>query len=273
MNTPTLYHNRTWLLMLLLSVAATVALSAWLVCAGGNDLAEDSPPVDSLLRVDLPADAVDVVRLDYRGFTAYYDPHWRQPRCVVYVLTAERTAGDVAREKHFRADTAVIGCAVPTDYARSGWQRGHLAPAVHMKWDSLAMRQSFLMTNVCPQHPRLNAKAWQLLEQKCSEWAVRFDTIVVATGPVPGAWADTIRPANVLVPNAFFKVVLAPCAHPPQCIAFLYANGPNSTDLNRHVAGVRQVERLTGLNFFAAYDPARQDSIETAPPMLNAWLR
>jgi endonuclease G len=71
-------------------------------------------------------------------------------------LTKEKLAknGDTDR-KHstFQEDTSVpIGFrARLADYLRSGFDRGHMAPAADAKFSQAAMDETFILTNISPQ--------------------------------------------------------------------------------------------------------------------------
>ena len=92
---------------------------------------------------------------------------------------------------------------------KSGYDRGHMAPAADMKWSKQAMEESFYMSNICPQNPNLNRGDWNDLEEKSRQWAKKYGAVYIACGPI----YDTKRPKRignnkVAVPHAFYKVIL-----------------------------------------------------------------
>ena len=56
--------------------------------------------------------------------------------------------------------------ATTNDYKNSGWNRGHMAPAGDMKWSEQAMKESFYLSNICPQNKNLNSGIWKDLEEQ-----------------------------------------------------------------------------------------------------------
>ena len=70
------------------------------------------------------------------------------------------------------------------DYKGSGWSRGHMCPAGDNKWNRDAMYETFLYSNVCPQHPRLNSGDWNEIEMACRRWAEKYGDVYIVCGPV-----------------------------------------------------------------------------------------
>ena len=68
--------------------------------------------------------------------------------------------------------------ATNADYTRSGYDKGHMAPAADMKWSPEAMKESFYFSNMCPQHPQLNRRGWKNLEEKIRNWAIADSAII-----------------------------------------------------------------------------------------------
>jgi len=202
---------------------------------------------DSLQHIDAPG----CQQKDYKGFRVYFDANAHLPRCVIYELTADETLGQEPRAKDFAQDTSVKGCPTPRDYAGSGMDRGHMVPAGDLKWDSTAMLQSFLMTNICPQDKSLNEGGWNRLEEKAREWARRDGAIIIAAGPVIEAGLQRTD-AGVLIPRRYFKVVLTHQSQPMHAVAFVYANAPCNGPLRQYAVSVDSVERITGIDFFSA---------------------
>lgn len=218
--------------------------------------------VAELQVVKLP-DGMPDKRLAYRGFTVHFNPELHIPNCVVYELTASETEGSVPRFGSFETDSAVAGCANPWDYTLSGYDRGHMIPAGDLRWDSLAMRESFKMTNVCPQTRALNSGGWTKIEDKIREWAVRDSALIVVTGPVITRGMKTIGDSQVAVPTAFFKVVLAPFATPIRAIGFVLPNKAANGSLKKYAVSVDEVERRTGIDFFSALPDDIENDIES----------
>lgn len=252
-----------------LSIAAMAAVVALFATTGAVDTAIPPDCLHGLEKVQVPKPCR---RIAYTGFTDYFNPEWHMPSCVVYELTRNETQGTVSRYDNFETESAVDGCAKPGDYAGSGYDRGHIAPAADFKWSSKAMRETFKMTNVCPQAQSLNSGGWSRLEEKVREWAVRDSAIVVASGPVVKPGHRTAGAGKVAVPQAFFKVVLAPYATPPRAIAFIYPNGPAGLRLKDYAVTVDSVEAATGLDFFSALPDRLENTIERQCN-INQWVK
>ena len=85
----------------------------------------------------------------HTGYMLSYDADYKTPQWVAWTLTARQAQGTAPRYDKFQADPKVRGAkAYPSDYTRSGYDRGHMAPAGDMKWSETAMQESFYMTNV-----------------------------------------------------------------------------------------------------------------------------
>lgn len=214
-----------------------------------------------LMQVVLP-DNLKSVRCHYRGFTSHFNPDFHIPNVVIYELTVDEADGTLPRYKNFITDDRVEGCATPDDYSYSGYDRGHMAPAGDMKWDKDAMRESFYMTNICPQAKSLNTGAWNKLESRVREWAKRDSALIVASGPILGDSMPTIGDSKVTVPPRFFKILLASHAVPPRAIAFIYDNARATGSLEQHAVSVDVVEEATGIDFFSALPDEVEDAIE-----------
>lgn len=82
---------------------------------------------------------------------------------MAYTLTAKNLQSkQVRRRDRFKSDPEVkIHPVRPKDYAKSGYDKGHLAPAADMTYSLASMRNSFLMTNISPQIPGCNRGIWK----------------------------------------------------------------------------------------------------------------
>ena len=225
---------------------------------------------DSLMTIKVPYNVSDTL-LRYEAFTVNFNSARGIANCAAYELVTNELNGTAERSNDFVQDYHVKGCPSPSDYTGSGMDRGHLVPAGDMKWNAKAMRQSFLLTNVCPMHKALNEGGWAKLEEKVREWAARDSALLVFTGPIVNSSDTTLASGRVTVPSSYFKVVMAPCVRPVRAIAFIYPNGYSGGRLQQYAVSVDEVEHLTGLDFFPTLPFDEQQHLESSIH-LDAWL-
>ena len=225
---------------------------------------------DSLLTVAVLHGMNDTL-VRYDAFDVHFNSGRGIANCAVYELVNNELNGTEERDNAFLQDTGVKGCPEPTNYAGSGFDRGHLVPAGDLKWNPEAMRQSFLMTNICPMHKALNEGGWAKLEEKVREWTARDSALLVFTGPVVSDSDTTLADGRVKVPNAYYKVIMAPCVRPMRAIAFIYPNGHSGGRLLQYAVSVNEVEQKTGLDFFPYLTDEEEQRLESVVN-LDAWL-
>jgi endonuclease G len=156
------------------------------------------------------------------------------------------------------------------DYRGSGWSRGHMCPAGDNKWSYNAMYDSFSLVNVCPQNSKLNSGLWNSIEMDCRKWARKYGAVYIVCGPV---WMKgehrSIGENEVLVPEAFFKVVLC-LAGKPKAFGFIVRNTEGNKKRDMYYNSVDQVERITGFDFFPALPDDIEDVVE-ATASIEDW--
>lgn len=262
-------RNR-FLIILLLAAAAAIAMIPAETPA--TPMAPGQMPSDSLLAVGVP-DGVCPVIINYEGFTVGFNPEMHQPWFVAWELTPERAFADVSTraDARFAPDPDVAGCATLNDYRRSGFDRGHMAPAADMKWSHQAMADCHLLTNMCPQLQAINSGAWATIEKNARNWTRRHGHLYIVAGPVlSDSLTRTIGRSEIPVPERFFKVIVAPEADPPMGIAFVVPNHPFDGGAQATVTTIDHVELITGFDFFAALPDPLEDALESQASMA-AW--
>jgi len=199
--------------------------------------------------------------LERTGYVASYNKETLCPNWVAWHLTAEHADGSLPRDNAFYEDMDVPAPrATNEDYRGSGWSRGHMCPAGDNKWDEQAMDESFLLTNVCPQDRSLNSGVWNRIEMNCRQWAKKYGDVYIVCGPVLlNREHETIGKNKVVVPEAFFKVVLC-LQGKPKAIGYIVRNNEGKKKHDLYINSIDDVERITGYDFF----PALPDNIEEA---------
>lgn len=230
-----------------------------------DDVATDTRPPRPEAATDteayLPAANPDGEVVRHKGFTLEYAEDYEQARWVVHRVLGK--TGKAKRANRFQPDPLVTThSALPSDYTRSGYDRGHMAPAGDFKYDQAATNETFYMSNMSPQDHALNIGLWNDLEEQVRRWAKGRGSLVVVTGPVLRPGLPTIgRSAQVAVPERYFKIAYDPARQ--QAIAFLVENRNYSdTNLREMAVSVDDVEKATGVDFFAKLPEATQRTVE-----------
>lgn len=206
-----------------------------------------------------------------KSYTVSYNADTRQANWVAWRLTAEHTRGDVARPQGaFHEDTEVPRPRAHfEDYRDSPMSRGHLCPAGDNKWDAEAMYETFLMTNVSPQHRSFNAGEWNEIEKLCRTWARRYGAVAIVTGPLFANEPQRIGRARVAVPSAFFKAVVRGGSS-PAAIAFVLANDDSNRPWRSCAMSVDELERRHHLDLFPTLPDTLEQRIE-ATHAVSQW--
>ena len=197
----------------------------------------------------------------HEGYMVSYNSDYRIANWVAYELTSKEAKSKKAtRSNKFVPDPLVKGAtALNEDYTRTGYDRGHLAPAGDMKWSMKAMRESFYLSNICPQDPDLNRGIWKELEEQIRLWASENGSLLVVTGPIITDDLRRLGKNRVGIPKRFFKVVCTQTAGRPEGVGFLFDNRDyGDTSLRSMMIPIDSVESVTGIDFF----PSLPDSIE-----------
>lgn len=202
--------------------------------------------------------------IHHTGYIVSYNENLRLPNWVAYELTRQETQGNAKRTDRFITDPSVKGViATNADYAHSGYDKGHMAPAADMKWSNTAMKESFYFSNMCPQHPELNRRKWKDLEEKIRDWAITDSAIIIICGPIIEKTPQKIGKNKVTVPQKFFKVILSPFTTSPKAIGFLFKNRRSVSPLTTYAVSVDSIETLTGMDFFSPLPDELENKIES----------
>ncbi|MGL5318991.1 MAG: DNA/RNA non-specific endonuclease [Bacteroidales bacterium] len=199
-----------------------------------------------------------------KGYTVSYNSDYCNPNWVAYVLEkGELEAPKTKRTDRFIKDPEVyMDQGGNEDYSRSGYDRGHLAPAADMSWSPKTMSESFYFSNMSPQKPSFNRGIWKELEDLVRKWADKESLLLVATGPVIQNDLPTIGPNKVAVPKYFYKVIIDPVGPDKKGIGFVIKNEASKRKLHSYAVTIDSVERLTGINFFEAMPDHLEETLE-----------
>ena len=216
--------------------------------------------------IEIPSSTIDIQEqiLVRKAYTVSYNKDTKCPNWVAWELTSSHADGDLPRDsKYYEDDEVPLPRSTNEDYRGSGWTRGHMCPAGDNKWDADAMRESNLLTNMCPQHASLNSGLWNVIERDCRKWAKAYGELFIVCGPVLlNREHETIGINKVVVPEAFFKVILR-LSPKPAAIGFVVRNNEGKKKKDQFINTVDDVERITGMDFFSALPDSIEDVVES----------
>lgn len=199
-----------------------------------------------------------------RQFIVGYSYLFRQPRWALQLIDDRTMAMDgkgFDRLDNFREDLRVPEKFRSTlmDYAMSGFDRGHLINSADRKGSRIINSETFLLSNMSPQTPNFNRQIWLKLENSVRDLADHddFDEVYTICGPMCtiGSKISVIGDNNVVVPDAFFKSILAESTKPRsrntlKLWSFIIPNKKTSAKLADFLVPTDDIERLAGLELW-----------------------
>ncbi len=211
--------------------------------------------------------------------------------------------GSTQRQDTFRADDTLPADwyhVLETDFQFStyGFDRGHMCPSADRTATVEDNSNTFLMTNMVPQASGNNQGPWAGLESYLRSVVTSGgNRIYIISGPAgtgglssTGSWNTINTPTGgaINIPSATWKVALVlPVGNndilrvdnSTRTIAVIMPNNDNirPDTWQKYLATVRQVESLSGYNFYSNVPTSIQDVIEpkldvtndTAPQAMN----
>ena len=224
----------------LVFLALCILSPAWAVTACPQHYAAGVPPV-----IVKPSLKPRTQALCFRAFAVTHSGLSRTPLwSAEHLLRANVLAAqELIRTNSFHAESRLPrqDRAELSDYARSGFDRGHMSPNGDMP-DRSAQAESFSLANMVPQVHANNAGIWAGIESAVRQLAIREGDVYVVTGPAFIGDAIASLKGRVLIPTHLWKVVYSPRRQ--QAGAYLVTNDETRTYSS---LSVTDLEKMIGI--------------------------
>jgi endonuclease G len=219
-------------------------------------------------KLEIPSRFQHETLTEHTAYTTSYCHSYGQPYWVAYQLNQTRLISVTQRPSRFTPDPKITPATTPHEaYTKTGFDRGHLAPAADMAWSVTTMKESFYTSNICPQRPEFNRGIWKNLESKIRDWAAQshpsgnMPHLFIVTGPIFSEnminLSRTTRD-TLAVPEYFFKAILD-TVDSYRAIGFIIPNGKyEASKLKSFAMSIDELERKIGRDLF----PELPDDIE-----------
>ena len=232
---------------------------------------------DTLMQY-LPYYGASEVLVKHSLMVLEYDEQAEQAKWVGHVISPAITVGQVGRTNDFREDPKIAtGSAQETDYFMKylqadssytydgyGYDRGHLAPSADFRWSPIALSESYFYSNMSPQLPDFNRGIWATLENEIRGYLYRNPEhhLIVFTGPVLNSTLPIQErsPNQLRIPTTYWKVVFDPLAQ--RMIGYIIPNAGSAYPVSNFASTVDEVERVSGIDFFADMPNVLEDQLE-----------
>lgn len=244
--------------------------------------------------------------LTQQDFVTGYSTTLHLPLWVAYKLLGEKSSQSAPRRNCFRRDIRLTDAqaSLCTDYSRSGFDRGHMGPNADFDTFDVndeTVMNTFLLSNIAPQHHWFNAGIWLFLEKMVRDLSVKYSYVYVISGSIFDEDVNGRRDddgkitrwlkndtSSVAIPTHFYKIIVRcdtskkPYYEVPGCVGRLDVisfilphlisrpcrkSQSSSEYLLENTARVRDIELLTGINFFSGLPSGEQARLKTISPV------
>ncbi|MDD5401099.1 MAG: DNA/RNA non-specific endonuclease [Sulfurimonas sp.] len=183
----------------------------------------------------------------YEGFGIIHSGITKSALYSAEHLTREKIAVKISRKDEFHPESKLPANerAELSDYARSGYDRGHLAPSADMGSVN-AQAESFSLANMIPQDGTSNRGIWSAIEGATRHLANKEGGVFVITGALyQGGNLKAIGRNNVLVPTQVYKAVFSPKQQ--KGAVYIVNNMPEDS---YKIISIAELEKISGINYF-----------------------
>lgn len=204
--------------------------------------------LSTLLILSLGSSAQDTVRLVHKEFTTVFSKSKKYPVLVEWWLTKQKVSctSPIARQDRFVPDPLLEAeTDLTKDYAGSGFDRGHMAPAADNQCSGPdAMKECFYFSNMTPQYGSLNRGDWKTLEMRTRDLALSQDSVKVWTGSV----GEVKKVQRLSIPEKCWKVIYI--KKTGEWLCYIFVNDQSKANgIEDNKVTIQDVEKLTNLKF------------------------
>ena len=157
----------------------------------------------------------------------------------------------------------------------SGYDHGHICPSADRLYSAEANYQTFFLTNMQPQNHQFNGSEnspWYRLESQVRTWANATTTenlFVVKGGTIEDnqIFPNKIK-GEMRIPRYFFVALLLKNSEGYKAIGFWMehkSSYPTMEPLASYAVNIRELEDLTGIDFFCNLPDDIENRVETLP--------
>lgn len=221
--------------------------------------------------------------IDQRYYAESYSMTKGTPNWVSWHLDNTNTTNVSPRQDNFAGYSGLPPgwyIVQSNSYSGSGFDRGHNCPSADRTSSVAANSATFLMTNMIPQAPNNNQKAWADLENYLRAQVVSGNEVYIimgsygsgGVGSLSASVINSINGGRVNVPSNVWKVaVILPAgsndlSRVTASTRVLSVNTPNinsiGTDWKQYIVTVKDIEQATGYNLLSALPQSVQDVVK-----------
>jgi endonuclease G, mitochondrial len=247
-----------------------------LTCTTGCALFLPSKPVSVHLTLGNPSNASTSDPNNYLMIKEQYALSYNRDKGIPNWVSWELNKswlGEAPRSNKFRPDDTLPDTwyrVTPSDYTRSGYDKGHMAPSADRSNNPTDNAATFLMTNIIPQAPDNNQGYWAELENYGRTLATAGKELYIIAGGY--GQKETIAQGKVAVPARVFKIIVV--TEPGKGINGVNEstrviavdtpneNGNKDNNWSQYLTTVEALEKKTGYNFLPSVKTSIQQAIE-----------
>lgn len=229
------------------------------------------------------------------NFSTEWDIQKKSQRWSCYQMYASNTGGNVGRyQDGYPYDELLDNKNYFTNsdgsvfdpFWNSGYDHGHICPSADRQYSKEANRQTFFLTNMQPQRNVFNAGIWAEMEQQVRNWNRNNfrDTLYVCKGGTIDKSDQISRTLTngLIVPKYFFMALLCKNSQGYKALGFwiehkdkddYQRDAMGNYTLSPYVVNIRELETLTGIDFFCNLNDETEEHVETLNPenIKTAW--
>lgn len=200
-----------------------------------------------------------------QGYVVGYSETRKNPLWVSYYLDPKPGTEIYKRPSKFSKDHRTASKVDTKEFIGLDFDRGHMAPnaGIARRLGPEAQKETFLMSNVCPQKPDLNRRLWERLERmEADKLAVTRNGLWVIDGPVFDSRRETI-PSGVEIPDEFYRIWIDETDTDVEVEAFLVPQDVTGNETpGKFLTSIEKIQEKTRLDFLWALTDEREKRIE-----------